>query len=186
MKTNVHHRLEEANKRTLEIYKHVGYLTTHFAGLELTLLQLLAKMINPREPKRAERTISQLSLRQTIDAFRQTVAECFSDPEIISQANSLAERMNRTTRDRNDIIHSSWVAYSRGDYGQHRARSRGRKSLGNQIHPVDPVKLIDEVTEDVYGLIFDLACFEDNLKEKNSEQGAPADRQKLRFCRPLT
>lgn len=169
MKTNVKERPDEASKRTLEIYKHVGCLSTHFAGLEQTLLKLLAKMINPNEPKRAEKALSQMSFRQTVDAFRQTVTECMRDPETVKEATLLAEQLNKAATDRNDIIHSAWISYTKGDFGQHRARSKGKKVLDSQIHTENPIKHIEDVTATIYGLIFDLACFEDKLAKENGE-----------------
>lgn len=166
IKTNTKRRLAEASKRTVEIYKHVGCLSTHFAGLELTLLKLLAKMINPNEPNRAEKALSQMAFRQTVDAFRQTVTEQILDSERVKEAASLAERLLKAATDRNDIIHSSWLAYTKGDFCQHRARAKGKKMLENQIHRENPVRHIEEVTNTIYTLIFDLACFEDKIEEE--------------------
>jgi hypothetical protein len=174
MKTNTNRRLAEASKRTVEIYKHVGCLSTHFAGLELTLLKLLAKMINPNEPNRAEKALSQMSFRQTVDAFRQTVTERMRDSETVKEATSLAERLLKAATDRNDIIHSSWLAYTKGDFYQHRARAKGKKMLENQIHTENPVRHIEEVTATIYALIFNLACFEDKIEKENVEQKNPA------------
>ncbi|MEW6713682.1 MAG: hypothetical protein AB1306_01150 [Nitrospirota bacterium] len=175
IKTDTKRRLAEASKRTAEIYKHVGCLSTHFAGLELTLLKLLMKMINPNEPNRAEKALSQMSFRQTVDAFRQTVAERILDSEAVKEAASLGERLLKAATNRNDIIHSSWLAYSTGDFCQHRARAKGKKRLENQIHTKNPVKHIEEVTDTIYALIFDLACFEDKIEKENVEQKIPAD-----------
>lgn len=176
MKTNVKERLDEASERTLEIYKHVGCLSTLFAGLEQTLLKLLAKMINPNEPNRAEKSLSQMSFRQTVDAFRQTVTECMRDPETVKDATSLAERLNKAATDRNDIIHSAWISYTRSNFGQHRARSKGKKVLVSKIHTENPVKHIEDVTETIYGLIFDLGCFEDKVTKENGQQPHQPDK----------
>lgn len=156
-------RLEQAGKRTIEIYKHVGCLSTHFAGLEIELHQLLAKLINPSDSVRAVCSLSQLSFRQNIDAFKHTVAKLLPDPEVVKEATALADRIGKVASRRNEIIHSSWIAYTAGDFGQHRARAKGKNPLGHITHTSDPVKMIDDLTNDVADLIFELACFEDHI-----------------------
>jgi len=162
---NTHDRLAEASKRTVEIYAHVGYLSTHFAGLELTILKLLAKIINPGEPEREERNLSRLSFSQTINEFLENAKKFLPESEAMSEAKSLARRLRKAAKDRNDIIHSSWVAYTKGDYGQHRARVKKKKMLSTEIHKDNPADHIDKVTDSICGLIFDLACFEDRIKK---------------------
>jgi hypothetical protein len=162
---NTQDRLKEANDRTIEIYTHVGNLSTHFAGLELTLLKLTAKITNPLKPKHEEKNLSQLSFSQTIKKFIENVKIHLSDSDTVTEAESLAIRLNNAAIDRNDIIHSSWIACTKGDYGQHRARIKKEHNLTMQLHKSNPVNHIDEVTDSIYGLIFDLACFEDRMKK---------------------
>lgn len=164
-------RLEAAGQRTLEIYKHVGCLSTHFAGLEIELLQLLAKLINPTDSARAERSLSQMSFRQNLEAFKHTVSELFLNPQVVKEANALAGRIGQIALRRNEIVHSSWIAYTAGDFGQHRARAKGKNPLGHVAHTADPVKMIDELTNDVADMIFDLACFENHIDQDERHAG---------------
>lgn len=162
---NTHDRLKEANDRTIEIYAHIGYMSSHFAGLELTILKLLAKIINPKSPESERRKLSSLSFNQSIDGFVKESNKILPDSEAIKETKSLAKRLRKAGKDRNDIIHSSWIAYTKGNYGQHRARLKDMKMLPTQTHKNSPVVHIDEVTDSIYGLIFDLACFEDRIKK---------------------
>jgi hypothetical protein len=160
---DTHDRLEETNKRAMEIYAHIGYMSTHFAGLELTVLKLLAKIINPNSPGSAWRSLSRLSFKQSIDDFVKEAEKILPTSEAIKETKSLAKRLRKAGRDRNDIIHSSWIAYTKGNYGQHRARLKDMKMLPIQTHKNNPVAYIDKVTDSIYSLIFDLACFEDRI-----------------------
>jgi hypothetical protein len=162
---NTQDRLKEASDRTIEIYTHVGYLSTHFAGLELTLLKLTAKITNPGEPEHEEKILSQLSFSQMVEKFIENAKKLLPDSETVTEAEVLAIRLRKAASDRNDIIHSSWIAYTNGDYGQHRARAKKEKKLATQLHKNNPVNHIDEVTDSIYGLIFDLACFEGRIKK---------------------
>ena len=162
---NTQDRLKEASDRTIKIYTHVGYLSTHFAGLELTLLKLTAKITNPGEPEHEEKILSQLSFSQTVKKFIGNAKKLLPDSEAVTEAEALAIRLRKAASDRNDIIHSSWIAYTKGDYGQHRARAKKEKTLATQLHKNNPVNHIDEVTDSIYGLIFDLKCFEDRIKK---------------------
>ena len=166
-------RLEAASQRTLEIYKHVGRLSTYFAGLEIVLIQLLAKLINPADTARPERSLSQLSFRQTVEAFRQTVSQILPEPGIAEEADSLADRIGKIASRRNDIIHSSWIAYTPGDFGQHRARPKGKNPRVLETHRADPIKMIDKLTEDVHALMFDLVSFEDRIDADDHQSAAP-------------
>jgi len=165
VRMNTQDRLKEATDRTIEIYTHVGYLSTHFAGLELTLLKLTAKITNPGEPEHEEKILSQLSFSQTVKKFKENAKKLLPDSEAVTWAKALAGRLQKAALDRNDIIHSSWIAYTKGDYGQHRARAKKEQKLTTQVHKDNPVNHIDEVTDSIYGLIFDLACFEDRIKK---------------------
>lgn len=162
---NTQDRLKEASDRTIDIYTHVGYLSTNFAGLELTLLKLTAKITNPVEPEHEEKNLSQLSFSQTVKKFIENVKIHLSNSDAVTEAASLKIRLNKAALDRNDIIHSSWIAYTKGDYGQHRARIKKENNPTTQLHKNNPVNHIDEVTDSIYGLIFDLACFEDRIKK---------------------
>jgi hypothetical protein len=166
VRMNTQDRLKEASDRTIEIYTHVGYLSTHFAGLELTLLKLTAKITNPGEPEHEEKILSQLSFSQTVEKFIENVKKLLPNSEAVTEAESLAIRLRKAASDRNDIIHSSWIAYAKGDYGQHRARTKKENKLATQLHKNNPVNHIDEVTDSIYGLIFDLACFEARIRNK--------------------
>lgn len=157
-------RLKQTTDRTIEIYTHVGYLSTHFAGLELTLLKLTAKITNPGKPEHEE-VLSQLSFSQTVEKFKENAKKLLPDSEAVTEAEDLARRLRNVASDRNDIIHSSWIAYTKGDYGQHPARAKKQKKLATQVHKDNPVNHIDEVTDSIDGLIFDLACLEDRLKK---------------------
>jgi len=178
-------RLKEASKQSLEICQHVGILSSYFAALENTLLQLVAKLINPNEPKRAEKSLSQLSFRQTIETFKNSVSQLLPDARIVEEANSLVNRMVEAATKRNDIIHSSWNALTTGEFRQHRARSKGKKPLDIEFHSDSPVNLIDELTVNVDGLIFDLLGFEDHI-DKDGEQSPGADSERRRDESPGT
>jgi len=162
---NSRDRLKQAHDRTIEIYTHVWYLSTHFAGLELTLLKLTAKITNPGKPEHEEEVLSHLSFSQTIEKFKENAKKLLPDSEGVTEAEDLARRLRDVASDRNDIIHSSWISYTKGVYGQHRARAKKQKKLVTQVHKDNPVNHIDEVTDSIGGLIFDLACFEDRIKK---------------------
>ena len=162
---NTQDRLKEASDRTIEIYTHVGYLSTNFAGLELTLLKLTAKITNPGAPEHEEKILSQLSFSQTVEKFIENAKKLLPDSEAVTEAEALAIRMRKAASERNDIIHSSWIAYTKGDFGQHRARAKKEQKLETQVHKDNPVNHIDQVTDAIGGLIFDLACFEDRIKK---------------------
>lgn len=165
VRMNTQDKFKEANARTIEIYTHIGYLSTHFAGLELTLLKLTAKIINPGEPEHEEKILSKLSFGQTVKKFKENAKKLLPDSEAVTEAEALVGRLLKAASDRNDIIHSSWIAYSKEDYGQHRARPKKGQKLSMCVHKNNPVSHIDEVTSSIYGLIFDLACFEDRIKK---------------------
>ena len=159
-------KLEEANKRTLEIYKHIGCLSTYFAGLETELLHLTAKLINPDNPSHAEAALSNLSLQQTINAFNQTVTAVIKDSNIEKEAKEITKQIREVSVKRNDIMHSEWIAYTNDNFGQHRARLKGKQPTPKyEIHTDDPVKFIDNLSEKVLELIFELSCLEDNIGE---------------------
>lgn len=162
---NTEERLKNATKRAIEVYTHVGYLSTNFSGLEETLLKLTAKLVSPENPEQEEKILSNLSFTQMVEKFKQNVKKLLSDPEAIMEAEALAKRLLEAAAERNDIIHSSWIAYTIGDYGQHRARIKKQKLLPTHVHQKSPVDHINKITDDVYGLIFDLACFEDRIKK---------------------
>jgi len=168
---NTQDRLKEASDRTIEIYTHVGYLSTHFAGLELTLLKLTAKLTNPGEPEHEETNLSQLSFSQTVKKFKENAKKLLPDSEAVTKAKVLAKRLLEAASDRNDIIHSSWIAYTKGDYGQHPARAKKEQKLATQVHKDNPVNHIDEVTDSIDELIFDLACFETGLRNEPPNEG---------------
>ena len=90
---NTQDRLKEASDRTIEIYTHVGYLSTHFAGLELTLLKLTAKLTNPGEPEHEETNLSQLSFSQTVKKFKENAKKLLPDSEAVTKAKVLAKRL---------------------------------------------------------------------------------------------
>lgn len=162
---NTQDRLKEATDRTIEIYTHVGYLSTHFAGLELTLLKLTAKITSPQEPESEEKNLSRLSFGQTVKKFKENAKNLLPDSAAVTEVKALARRLLKAASDRNEIIHSSWIAYTKGDYGQHRARAKKEQKLATRVHKENPVNHIDEITDSIYGLIFDLACFEDRIKK---------------------
>jgi hypothetical protein len=163
-------RLEFANKRTGKIHQKIGELSSHFAGLELQLFEMLSKRLNPSEPDRPEFALSQLSFRQCINALKQYVKNYFDDPEMQSQMNNITKDLEAIATKRNEIIHSSWIAYSTGNYGQHRARSKGGKSSGLSEHDGNPEENISNLIESIEKTLFDLICFEDLITEKDSEQ----------------
>ena len=176
-------RLELARKRTVDLHSKIGTLSSRFAGLELQLIETLSKCINPSEPHRAATVLSQLSFRQCTNALRQTLMNLFDKPEIVEQAKTISKRLDDIAIKRNEIIHSSWIAYSTGDYGQHPARAKGRKPTGLHNHTENPEQNVSELVEKIDELVFDLICFEDELIKNSSEQG-PWDGLGLRG-RPL-
>ena len=163
-------RLKLARKRTENIYKTIGNLSSHFAGLELQLVETLSKCINSSEPHLPETVFSQLSFRQCTNALRQYVKSFFDKPEIIEQAKAITKRLDDVATKRNEIIHSSWLAYSTGDYGQHRARPKGKKTAGLHKHKENPEKKMSELIYEIDEVLFDLICFEDLIIKGNSEQ----------------
>lgn len=162
-------RIELARRRTLELHRKVGSLSTCFAGIELQLIETLSKCINPFDPRRAEIALSHLSFGQCINAFNQTVVKLYTKPEIIDQAKDIAKRLHNVSSRRNEIIHSSWIAYSTGDYGQHRARAKGNKAAGLHGHKDSPGKKVNELVDEIDTLVFNLICFEDELNKNKSK-----------------
>jgi hypothetical protein len=58
---------------------------------------------------------------------------------------------------RNDIVHSSWNATSRGDFHQQRVRPKGSDTQTDDV-ALAPAE-IDSVTEEALDLIFELEAF---------------------------
>ena len=176
-KDDLERRFNLSRRRTLDLYKHVGAVSTFFAGLELQMIDVLAKCINPGNPDRADIALSQLSFRQCVNAFRQTIPRLYPKRDIIAQVKKLSKRLDDIASRRNEFIHSSWTAYSTGNYGQHRARSKGNLSLGHNVYSESPKKPMQQLINDIEELVFDLICFENELKEEDSEPVAPPDRR---------
>jgi len=163
-------RLNLSHRRNLKLYQHIGLLSTYFSSLELQLIEVLAKCINPNSPDRVFMTLSQLSFRQCVNVFRQTIPKFFPKRDIITYVKQLANRLDDVSSRRNEFIHSSWIAYSTGDYGQHRARVKNNLPLGPQVHPKNPKKLMDDLIDEIDQLLFDLICLEDELKKIDSKK----------------
>ena len=83
---------------------------------------------------------------------------------------NITKRLDDVATKRNEIIHSSWLAYSTGDYGQHRARPKGKKTAGLHKHKENPEKKMSELIYEIDEVLFDLICFEDLIIKGNSEQ----------------
>ena len=149
----------------MEIYTHVGLLCTCFAGLEITILQLTAKLINRNNPSLAEPTLSKLSFRQTVSAFRNNTVKVFHDSQMLKQWLSFANRIDDVATRRNDIVHSAWTAYGETDYGQHRPRSKGERSLGTQAHANDPIDQISKLMDEICMLLMESSDLDDHLME---------------------
>jgi len=162
--------------RTFELYKHVGAVSTYFAGLELQLIDVLASCINPDKPDRVDIALSQLSFRQCVTTFGQLVPKLYPKQDIISQVKKLSKRLTEVSSKRNDIIHSSWIAYSTGNYGQHTARSKSNPSVGHRVQSESPKKSMQKLITDIDELLFDLICFKDELKKEDSKQAGAGNR----------
>ena len=163
-------RLEKAKQRTEEIHLKIGTLSTYFASIELQLFEMLSKFANPVNPEFSEIVISQLSFRQCTNALWQYVKKYCRDENYINNFKTIKKRLDNAATERNEIIHSSWIAYSLGQYGQHRARSKNDEPAGLKSHENNPresvAKLIDELEE----ILFELICFEKSLNDNKSIQ----------------
>jgi len=175
-KNDLEVRFNLSKRRTFELYKHVGAVSTYFASLELQLIDVLASCINPDKPDRVDIALSQLSFRQCVTTFGQLVPKLYPKQDIISQVKKLSKRLNEVSSKRNEIIHSSWIAYSTGNYGQHPARSKGNPSVNHSVQSESPKKPMQRLINDIDELLFDLICFKDELKKENSEQAGAANR----------
>lgn len=164
-------KLEFVRQRTTELHSIIGTFSSYFAQLELQLIETLCICINPSEPNRAELALTKLSFRQCANSFRETGMKFYKNPEITDQVKEISKRLEDVSSKRNDIIHSSWIAYSAGDYGQHRARAKRKKSAGLEKHDDNPEQMIAALIEEIDRLLFDLICLEDELKNNSSEQG---------------
>jgi len=173
-KDDLKKRFNLSRRRTLELYKHDGAVSTYFAGLELEMIDVLAKCIKPRNPDRTYVVLSQLSFRQCVNAFRQTISTLYPKQDIITKVKELSKRLDDISSRRNEFVHSSWIAYSGGNYGQHRARSKNNSSPRRNVHSESPKKSMQQLINDIERLVFDLICFEDELRKEDSEQvGSP-------------
>jgi uncharacterized coiled-coil DUF342 family protein len=163
--------LENTRKRTEDLHSKIGALSSRFAGLELQLIETLSKCINPTEPNRAVTALSMLTFRQCTNALHQTLLTLFDKQEIVEQIKSLFKRLDEIALKRNDIIHSTWIAYSTDDYGQHRARAKGKKSEKLPNLKENPEQKVIDLVDEIDKLLFELICFEDELIKSGSEQG---------------
>jgi flagellar biosynthesis chaperone FliJ len=163
-------RLELARKRTEEIHRKIGTFSSYFAELELQLFEMLTKFLNPSDPKRLGIVISQHSFRQCKNTLKKYVLEYFNDKEIQEEIKNIDNKLDSIATERNEIIHSSWLAYSTGDFGQHRARAKGGKPAGLHELKENPEEKVNKLIKEIDEVLFDLICFEDKIIEDDSEQ----------------
>jgi hypothetical protein len=161
-------RLEEAGERTRTIYMHVGYLCTTFSGLETELLQLTARLLDPVSPKKEEAKLSKISFANLVKEFATALSSHIKTPEVVANCAGMDDRLRRVARERNEIVHSSWVAYTSGDYGQNRARLAGDAVTWAQVHDESPIVRIDAAIEEAKQLLWGLIGLDDLESASNA------------------
>ena len=156
-------RLSQTDPRSREIFTHVGHLCTEFAGLEILLLQFVSRFTYPNNPERWCEDLPNTEFKKTVREFQQVISKRTQDPSCLGKAASLAETMFQIADDRNDIAHSSWIAFSRGDFGQHRARPKGKTPTA-ETHARNPIKKISQVVDRIDAVISALDDLEEHIE----------------------
>ena len=157
-------RWKLAGQRTIDIYKHVGCLATHFAGLEIELQELNSKLLQKVIPPNCNTNLSKMSFKQQADLLNKLAHNVTDDQELLDEVQSICRGLKRAAAQRNDVIHSSWIAYTGDEYGQHKARKYDDKPTIIR-HTISPTVQIDECTKTVNDLLSDLLVIECRLLE---------------------
>ncbi|MGD9873789.1 MAG: hypothetical protein AB7T27_05920 [Kiritimatiellia bacterium] len=161
-------RLNVVTQRTRDIYTSIGFLSTNFSGLEAEVQDLLATLINSADSDLPKHELAQLSLKQCLDELSNTTKGMTRDESLLARVSCLCKRIAAVATKRNDVMHSSWIAYESGGVGQHRARLKGHKANEYEFHFESPTSLLDSLADEILDLIYDIARLEDDLIAETS------------------
>lgn len=163
-------RWRAAAARTKAIYIHVGALATHFAGLEIEVLELIAKFAQRAKRPITKASLSNMPFSQSVTILSELVQSLTTNTDILKDASTIADDLQQLANARNDILHSSWIAYSTGDYGQHRARVR--PNLPQKLtHRESPTTNIDGCIKKIEEMYWRLCSLEDDVLNRIGEPG---------------